>query len=309
MSFSALVVGESLTDIVVRAQGTREFPGGSPMNVAIGLARLGADVQLHTSFGHDERGVAIKSHLAQSNVRLTPESITDAVTSVAKATIDEVGAASYAFDLSSELHALPTPPSVDIVHTGSIGAALEPGAAHVRGIVNAARHRSTITFDPNVRPSMMGRRDEVAVRVAELVSQSDVVKASDEDLRWLSPDVDPRETAGIWAHMGPAIVVVTHGEGGADGFAGSSLVHVAASNVNVVDTIGAGDSFMAGLIIALGDRNLLGAAKRAALAEIDTATLGAVVSFAATCAAFTVSRQGANPPMRADLLPILSVSS
>jgi fructokinase len=301
MTFTALVIGESLTDIVVSADGHNEHPGGSPMNVAIGLARLGADVTLHTVFGEDARGAAVAQHLSSNGVAVTPSSVSTDPTWTATATIDASGAATYAFELAAPIAALVTIPSVDVIHSGSIGAVEQPGAEAVRSAFVAARGRSTISYDPNVRPSVMGSAAETAAWVGSLVALSDVVKASDEELAWLAPGAGVLETAAAWASTGPAVVVVTRGGDGADAFAGGIHVHVDSPSVTVADTIGAGDSFMAGLLTALGDRTLLGAANRSALAAIDAQTLTEVIAFAATCAAVTVTRPGADPPTRADL--------
>jgi fructokinase len=298
---SYLVVGESLTDVITFARGSRDFPGGSPLNVAVGLARLGEKATLHTQFGRDRRGQAIKDHLTKSGVHVTPESTSSTPTSVAIAHIDEAGAATYSFELSAELPLLSPVPSVDHVHSGSIGAVLEPGATQVRAIFDVARPHSTISYDPNIRPALMGQPQDAVGRVEALVDRSDVVKASDEDLRWLYPGVDTGEVAAAWARRGPCLVVVTRGGRGADAFTASTSVRIAPPIVNVVDTVGAGDSFMAGLLAALGDRQLLGAKNRAAIAALDQGTLKDIVSFAAQCAAVTVTRPGANPPSRQEL--------
>jgi fructokinase len=302
MTFTAVVIGESLTDIVVSGEGQREHPGGSPMNVAIGLARLGADVQLHTVFGEDARGAAIAQHLSSNGVAVTPSSVSTDPTWTATATIDASGAATYEFDLTAALAPLPVIPSADVIHSGSIGAVVQPGGDAVLSAFERARATSTVSYDPNVRASVMGSAETAAQWISRLVAASDVVKASDEDLEWLSGGDDVLATAHAWSQTGPAVVVVTRGGLGADAFAGDLHVHVDAPTVSVVDTIGAGDSFMAGLITALGDRGLLGAANRPALAAIDAANLTEVISFAATCAAITVTRPGADPPRRADLV-------
>jgi fructokinase len=301
MTVSALVIGESLTDIVISPDGRHEHPGGSPMNVAVGLARLGAAVTLHTVFGQDARGAAIAQHLAANGVAVTPASTSPDPTWTATATIDARGAAHYEFDLTAEIGELGMVPPVDVVHSGSIGAVQQPGAAVVRAVFERERERSTISYDPNVRASVMGTAAAAEPLIGSLVAQADVVKASDEDLRWIAPHVDPLETAATWATRGPAIVVVTRGAEGSDAFAGAVHVHVDAPSVAVVDTIGAGDSFMAGLLAALGDHGLLGAANRGVLRAIDAGTLTRVIAFAASCAAVTVSRPGADPPTREEL--------
>lgn len=251
MNDRVLVVGESLIDIVVATDGAAdEYPGGSPMNVAIGLGRLGVDVELHSSLGADERGDRITTHLHDSTVRLTASTRHPGSTSTSTARIDASGAASYSFDVSSALAPLELDGAIDHVHVGSIGAVLQPGAAQVSSIVAAARGRASLSYDPNIRPAMMGTPARVRPIVEALVRQSDIVKASDEDLSWLYPAASPADTAARWALLGPAIVVVTHGAKGAQGFAGLLSVALPGPRLTVHDTIGAGDSFMAGLIAA-----------------------------------------------------------
>lgn len=302
MNDRVLVVGESLIDIVKSAKGSvDEYPGGSPMNVAIGLGRLGLEVDLHTGIGADERGNRIASHLRESNVRLTSASVDRDATSTSTATIGSTGAATYTFELSSELAPLEVDPEIDLVHAGSIGAVLEPGASVVRDIIAAAKKLASISFDPNIRPALMGSADEVRPIVEAMVRLSDIVKASDEDLRWLYPSAEPEATAARWALCGPAIVVITYGADGARGFAGLVSVVVPGPALRVWDTIGAGDSFMAGLIVAVSDRGLLGAANRPRLAALSADELETIITFASSCAAITVTRPGADPPTRREL--------
>jgi fructokinase len=134
-----------------------------------------------------------------------------------------------------------------------------------------------------------------------LVAGADVVKASDEDIAWLYPDTDPRQVAQDWFALGPSMVVVTFGSGGAHATTHAGSIHVAALTVPVADSVGAGDSFMAGLIAALDDRGLLGRRHITDLMAMDLNSAREVVEFAARCAAITVSRRGANPPTRAEL--------
>lgn len=296
MVTGALVIGEALVDVVDRVA----HPGGSPMNVAVGLARLGVPATLHSQFAPDAYGTEIASHLDESGVEITSGTVTAERTSLAAVTIAADGSASYRFDITWD----PAPASVDgfaLVHSGSIGAVLEPGAVLVERMLTEARPTATVSFDPNVRPALIGDPDAARVRIARLVALADVVKASDEDLDWLYPGRVPEAVIADWLAAGPALVVVTRGGAGADAVAASGAVHVDAPDTEVIDTIGAGDSFMAGLLAALGDRDLLGADERDALRAIDAATVAEVVGFAARCAAITVARAGANPPSRADL--------
>ncbi|CAN5323765.1 carbohydrate kinase [soil metagenome] len=293
----AVVIGEALVDVV---DGIA-IPGGSPLNVAVGLARLGLPTALATRFGDDEYGRLIAEHLAASGVSLTPGSVDSRPTGVAEATIAADGSASYRFAIDWDPAEVVIADAPALVHTGSIGATLAPGAALVERLLRDHRDAATISYDPNARPQLMGDPADARVVVERLIGLADVVKASDEDVAWLYPDSDVDSVLAGWLAHGPAMVVLTRGGDGADALAASGHVHVDAPATHVADTIGAGDSFMAGLLAALADRDLLGGDRRDALRGIDTATLTDVVSFAARCAAITVSREGANPPSRDEL--------
>lgn len=300
----ALVIGEALIDLI-RRPGLPELArvGGSPLNVAVGLSRLGVPVALQTSIGEDEYGALVVDHLEENDVELVASSIGPGSTSSAAAVLGADGAATYDFDIGWSVGPAPayTPA---LVHTGSIASVLQPGAATVRESVEALRPVATVSYDPNVRPLLMGEHAAARATVESFVRLADVVKASDEDLAWLFPGHTPEEVACRWLDMGPALVVVTSGAGGAYA-AGSQGVHaeVPAAPTTVIDTIGAGDSFMAGLLAALADAGLLGRDRAAALRELGADEIRDLVGFAARCAAVTVSRPGADPPRRTALLP------
>jgi fructokinase len=297
-----LVVGESLIDAVVQPDGSAsEHPGGSPANVALGLARLGREAHLLTRIGDDERGQAVRKHLESSGVRLVPGSVVPGPTSVATAVHDAAGSASYTFDLTWRLPNAPLPADPLAVHTGSIAAALQPGAATVERVVLGAHRRTTITFDPNLRPALIGSRERVRPQVETLVAASDVVKLSEEDAAWLAPGQPPERLAEQWRRLGPAVVVLTLGGDGAVAFCAAGRIAVPAPRVRVVDTVGAGDSFMAGVIDGLWSAGLLGGAARAALRDVSRQVLERVLRHAVRVAAVTVSRAGADLPTRADL--------
>jgi fructokinase len=275
-------------------------PGGSPLNVAVGLARLGWTATLHARIGDDAHGAAIERHLAASGVHLTATSRDALPTSVAEVSVGADGGASYRFAIETAL----AEPAValeqfDLVHTGSIAAVLEPGTQTIEHVLAAARPHATVSYDPNVRPQLMD--DAARERVARLVGQADVVKASDEDLAWLHPGVPLADVLSAWLRAGPAVVAITRGGAGSIIGSAAGVVEVPAPVAAVIDTIGAGDSYMAGLLTALGDAGLLGASNRDALATATTADLERVARFAAECAAITVSRPGADPPTRSDL--------
>ncbi len=304
----ALVIGEALVDVVrgPSDEPLGRHPGGSPANVAIGLARLGNRAELLTWLGQDDDGLLVQEHLQRSGVRLVDGSTEARRTSTATARLDRDGVARYEFDLdpampSVDLEKLAGVEGFDVVHTGSIAAVLAPGASVVETLLSRTRDRSTISYDPNARPALMGDPEVALAKVLAYVGVCDVVKVSDEDLAWLRPGVDPLDVAGSWLMRGAAMVVVTRGADGADALCGAGHVHVSSPTAPVVDTVGAGDSFMAGLIDGLGRQGLLGAANRAALRAVDLAAAETVLSHAAGAASITCSRPGADPPWADEL--------
>ena len=304
MSDHALVIGEALMDVVVRRDGTStEQPGGSPANVAIGLARLGREAELLAWIGLDDRGRLIREHLESAGVSLVRGSESAIHTPVATAVLDENGAADYDFDLTWAVspNAAPTRKPL-VVHTGSLGAILPPGGNDVLALLEGFRSTATITYDPNVRPSLMGNPITARAQVDRVVAASDIVKVSDEDLRWLRSDEPVNSQARRWLEMGPSIVIVTRGEEGASAFLKDARrIDVTALKVEVVDTVGAGDAFMAGLIDGLWSQGCLGAAMRDELPTVSTDIVTYVLARCVGIAAVTVSRVGANPPTRAEL--------
>jgi fructokinase len=298
----ALIIGEALVDVVVKPDGSSAtHPGGSPANVALGLGRLGRDVELLTALGDDAHGELVRTHLASSGVGIAGGAPADH-TSVATAHLDAQGVATYDFDLTWALAAdAATRPAPLVVHTGSIAAVLEPGGTDVERRLREARATSTITYDPNARPTLMGSPEAALARIEAFVELADVVKVSDEDLEWLMPGVDPLDAARQWASAGTALVVVTRGGEGSVAFASGAVIEVPPVRVDVVDTVGAGDSYMGGLIDGLWQAGLLGAERRGDLAHAPAAVISAVLERCARIAAITVSRAGANPPSSEEL--------
>ncbi|AGB25524.1 sugar kinase, ribokinase [Mycobacterium sp. JS623] len=296
----ALVIGEALIDIVKREGGAAgEHVGGSPLNVAVGLARLGRGADFLTHIGDDQRGRRIVDHLKQSGVQLVSGSTTAARTPTALATLDANGSAQYVFDIDWQLTGTPEVAPPLVAHTGSIATVLEPGCRATAALIDTYRPSATVTFDPNVRPALIEDDDIARGRIDRWIERCDVVKASDEDMRWIDPNRSPEQIAKTWLALGPSIVAVTTGEAGAFAMCAAGMVRVPALQVNVVDTVGAGDAFMSGLIDALWSLGLLGAERRPHLARIDVDALTGVVQTAALSAALTVARAGADLPDRA----------
>lgn len=304
-AMTTLVVGEALIDAVERAgRPAQEHVGGSPANVAFGLAALGHDVCLATWIGDDDRGRRIADRCREVGSELLEGSDGADRTSVARAVLDDSGAASYDFDITWRLPRIPGLQRFAHVHTGSIAAVLEPGGSQVVDVVRRARPTATVSYDPNVRPSLMGSPDDVRARVETLVGLADVVKASDEDLAWLYPDRYIPDVLRHWGGLGASLTVVTRGSKGAlyalhqAGSVGTCEVRA----TEVADTVGAGDSFMAGLLSGLLDAGLLGG--RDARTELAAATLNDVrpaIERAVTTGGLTVGRAGAYAPLRSEI--------
>lgn len=299
MTDRALVIGEALIDIVERdGTVTGEHVGGSPLNVAVGLGRLGRGVDFLTHIGTDERGRRIAAHLADSDVALVAGSTDAERTPTARAMLDGHGSAQYEFDIEWRLSGTPEVAAPLVAHTGSIATVLEPGCLATAALVDTYRPSATITFDPNVRPALIDDAHAARDRIDRLLERCDVVKVSDEDLRWLDPDRSPKQIARAWLASGPSIVAVTRGDQGAFALCQAGTARVAAMPVEVVDTVGAGDAFMAGLIDALWTLGLLGAQRRGDLRDIGLEALNVMLQTAALSSALTVAKAGADLPDR-----------
>lgn len=302
MDRDVLVIGESLVDIVRAADGSIvEYAGGSAANVAVALARLGRQVRFVTSYADDAHGRMIADHLRADGVRLASDPAAVARTSTAQATIGTDGAAHYEFDLEWRVNPLAEGPDPLVVHACSLGAVLAPGADDVHDLLARLRATATISYDVNARPAITGTGPEVVAAVERMVAISDLVKASDEDLTALYPDVDNLTAARNLLGLGPEAVVVTRGGEGATWVGASGQAEIASLPVVVADTIGAGDTFGAALVDALWERGLLGAERREALRDLSMDEIAEVLAHAARAAAVTVSRPGADPPYRHEL--------
>lgn len=292
MSADVLVVGEALIDEVVEQGGVSRHPGGSPANVALGLARLGVATRLHTAIGDDEGGALIRRHLTESGVTLTAESATDAPTSRAVATLADDGSASYAFSLGWDPRPLADLGAPRVVHTGSLGAFLEPGREVTSTIIERGRSAGAlISFDPNIRESLVVDPQGTRAHLSTLAFGSHLTKLSDEDAAFLFPGATVDEVLDLLIGRGVAVAAVTRGSSGASLASGTERVAIAPVATSVADTVGAGDSFMAALIRALAF-----AADGWDGRPVSRRRLEDIGAFAAAAAAITVSRPGADLP-------------
>ncbi len=303
MTTVVLVAGEALVDVLTAADGTRtELPGGGPANVAVALARLGTEVRLLTAFADDDHGAIVETYVGEPGLELAADPHVLPRTSSAMATLDATGAATYSFEISGVLPEpeLTTPPAH--LHVGSLGAVLPPGADLLSRLVEQLVVDATISYDINVRPTAVPLDDAVRHRIEALVARSDVVKASDEDLEALWPDLSAADAAARLVAQGAGAVVLTLGGHGARCYTAQGLVAgVPGEQVTVRDTIGAGDVFCATLLDSLRRRGALGAEARPALRAMSSAGWEALLRRSNRAAAITVSRSGASAPTVSEL--------
>jgi fructokinase len=306
------VAGEALIDFLpVGDQGLFEaVPGGSPANVAVGLARLGVPARMLARIADDSLGQRIRAHLAGNRVDLSFAVHAPEPSSLAIVTMGPDGLADYDFRVQgtadwqwrdAEL-AGALDEGVLALHAGSLALTMPPGAAVLRRLLARARASATISYDPNCRPLLMGSPEQVRDQVDDLIAFADVVKASADDLAWLLPGRTAEEVAGEWLAKGPAIVAITLGAGGVVAAAArTGIIRRAARQVRVADTVGAGDAFTSGLLAGLLDRDLLGARRRGDLRAISQEALTRVLDESVLAATITCTRSGAQPPTTEEL--------
>lgn len=307
------VCGEGLVDLVDRGNHTYQAcPGGSPLNVAVGLARLGHPTSLLARLADDPFGRLLRAHLTAAAVSDRDLVHAAEPSTVAVTSLDRHGHADYHFYVqgTADWQWKPTdlpdrlPADVTALHTGSLATWIPPGAEAIEALLRREHHRGAVTlcYDPNVRPALMGEHHTARARIERLVGLADVVKVSDEDLAWAHPGRDPVQVAGDWATHGPRLIVVTRGGHGATAVTATGhQVTRPAPAISVVDTVGAGDAFTAGLLAGLADLDALGPHGRTACDRLDRDTLAALLDRANLVAALTCTHPGAHPPTAAEV--------
>jgi fructokinase len=296
-----VVAGEALIDVVVDPDGdTSETPGGSPLNVAVGLGRLDVPATLISQVGHDERGGLVVQHVTSSGAEIVAVPTSSGRTSVATAHLDATGAARYTFDLDWSLPRQELPPC-RALHVGSLGTLLEPGRDSVLDLVEQACAREVfVSYDANLRESFLDDRERAWRDVRSLGARCTLVKLSDEDAELLAPESSPEDLARTLLRGDRTqLVILTRGADGATAYADGVEVSATPRPVEVVDTVGAGDSFMAATLAQLSD---LDAFERPGPGlPLDDSSLGRLVRGAIEVSAITCERRGANPPRRQEL--------
>jgi fructokinase len=299
---SIWVCGEVLIDILP----TGPVVGGGPANTAKALARLGHDVHFIDGISSDAYGQAARAELLRDGVNLDLALASDKPTCTATVTLDAAGGASYEFLIDGtatfDFHSswLPDPYRFQpqVLHIGTLVTVIEPGASALYDWAMQVAEFAPIVFDPNIRPSVQPDRDLYEAAIEKWAALSAVIKVSDDDLAWLFPEVSIDDVAKRWINDGVFIVVVTRGANGIVGFTEDGRVEVPGVKVDVVDTVGAGDTVGAIVVEAMIEHGLI---------ELRGDRLQEVLSRAAHAAAITCSRQGAQPPHKHEL-PTIKVS-
>jgi len=299
-----VVCGEALIDMIQNGDGTqRAAPGGGPFNTARALARLGVPTAFLGRLSEDRFGRELSDLLVADGASLELTSFGPEPTTIALADVDSHGFAEYQFlvkgtsapNLTADMLPARLKHDVKALHLGTLGLVLEPMASTLVELVRRERDGRLVMLDPNIRVGLTGD-EEYRQRLAAMMVESTIVKASDTDLAWLFPDRDYESAAGDMIRRGIPLVVVTLGAGGAYGAHEDLRVHVDAPPVEVVDTIGAGDAFGAGLLAWLHDHGLV----RPDL-TLNEGRLRAALTYACLAASLTCARAGADPPWRHEM--------
>lgn len=309
---SVLVCGEAIVDLFVGREGEamRSEPvlGGSPFNVAIGLARLGVPTSFFGGLSSDVFGEAIRARLRSEAIDTGLAVETDRLTTISVVGTDAAGHPTYAFhgegkaDRSIGIADLPATLGSDIraIVMGSYTLAVEPVAAAHLALARREGAARLISIDPNLRPTVTPDLDRWRRQFAAFLPCAGVIKASEEDLGIAFPGTSHRDLMESWFAAGAALCVVTHGANGAVAWRpGRDPVVEAGRPIEPVDTVGAGDSFHAALLARLDQ---LGALSREAVSTLDDAHLSQILSFAVTASAITCTRRGADPPRMAEMM-------
>jgi fructokinase len=304
-----LCCGDTLIDMLPRQTVNGEpafapYVGGALFNSAIALGRVGAPAGLLTGLSSDFFGKMLIAALAESHVDTSYAHISDNHTTLAFVRLVD-GQASYTFFdensagrilYESDLPELEE--SVKAMLFGCMTLIAEPCGSTYEALMRREHKSRVMMLDPNIRPDFIPDKPAHIARLKRMLAMADIVKLSDEDLAWFGETGSPDEAASHWLNQGPKLIVVTHGARGANAYSRHGKMSVPARKVDIVDTVGAGDTFNAGILASLDNSGLL---SKEAVAALSEQSIRQALEFAASAAAVTVSRAGANPPWRHEL--------
>ncbi|MBB6012259.1 fructokinase [Aquamicrobium lusatiense] len=304
-----LCCGEALIDMLPRSstlgeQAFAPYAGGAVFNTAIALGRLGARTGFFSGISHDMFGTLLRQELEASKVDCRYLHISPRPTTLAFVQLNW-GQASYTFYdentagrmlTEADLPALDN--EVEAMLFGAISLISEPAGSAYEALMRREHGKRVMMLDPNIRPGFIPDREKHLARIEAMMSMADIVKLSDEDLAWFGQPGTTEDFVEAWLTRGPALIVITHGARGATGYSRAGSVTILPPPVDVVDTVGAGDTFNGGLLACLSEHGML---SRSALSGLSISGLRSALEFATSAAAVTVSRAGANPPWRHEM--------
>ncbi|MEL4068698.1 carbohydrate kinase [Ochrobactrum sp. GPK 3] len=304
-----LCCGEALIDMLPRETATGEtafvpFAGGSVFNSAIALGRLGVPTGFFSGISSDFFGEVLRDTLARSNVDYSFAAISDRPTTLAFVRLVD-GQARYAFydentagRMLSESDMPFVDDSIDAMLFGCISLISEPCGSVYETLMTREAPKRVMFLDPNIRAGFITDREKHLARMKRMIALADIVKLSDEDLIWFGEHGSHDEIAAEWLKLGPKLIVITKGAHGADAYTAGATVRVPGVKVDVVDTVGAGDTVNAGILVSLHNQGLL---NKGSIENLNEDQIHSAVALGVRAAAVTVSRAGANPPWAAEM--------
>lgn len=304
-----LCCGEALIDMLPRETATGEstfmpVAGGSVFNTSIALGRLGVSTGFFSGLSSDFFGQILRDTLKRSHVDYSYSALSDRPTTLAFVRLVD-GQARYAFyDENTALRMLSEEdiPVIDdgikAMLFGCISLISEPCGSVYEALMTREAKNRVMFLDPNIRASFVTDREAHLQRMKRMIALADIVKLSDEDLDWFGESGSYAEIAARWLKLGPKLIVITKGAHGADAYAAHATVSVPGVKIDVVDTVGAGDTVNAGILASLDQQGLL---TKDAVAKLDEDQIHTAVALGVRAAAVTVSRAGANPPWATEM--------
>ena len=305
-----LCCGEALIDLIPIKGSDRGIAytphnGGSIYNTCIALSRLGSKVGFMGGISNDFFGQSIKNGLEESNVSDLYAICSDRPSTVAFVNLDSSNPKYIFLDENSagrmirdhEISELKN--EINALHFGSISLIHEPAGGTLESLAIRESINRVISLDPNIRPSQIKDASFHNERLNRIIKHTDIIKLSIEDFEWMSSSLSCKELSLSWLEQGVKIVIVTYGHKGSIAYFKDSVVEVPAKSVKASDTIGAGDTFMAGILNFFDKKNKL---SRSSINDITQNDVKEALEFASNAASITVSRQGANPPWKNEVL-------